>query len=71
MRNALVLLLLCLFSGRGFSQEVSFYLHIMDKDRIVSHSGGIPVFDDPEINNIFADYTVTHFAKAFSLSGYD
>lgn len=65
------MLLLCLFAGRGFSQEVSFYLHIMDKDRIVSHSGGVPVFDDPDINDIFAGYAVTHFAKAFPLSGYE
>lgn len=71
MRKTLVVQLLCLFAGRGFSQVVSFYLHIMDNDRIVFHSGSIPVFDDPDINDIFADYAVTHFAKAFPLSGYE
>lgn len=37
----------------------------------VSHSGGVPVFDDPDINDIFSDYAVTHFSKAFPLSGYE
>lgn len=29
------------------------------------------MFDDPNINDIFANYTVMHFAKAFPQSGYE
>jgi len=36
MKNTIIMLLLCLLSGQSVSQEVSFYLHIMDKERIVS-----------------------------------
>lgn len=71
MRQALVTLLLCLFAGRAFSQEASFYLPIADRERIISYAGGVPVFDDPDINTIFGAYTVTHFAKAYPLSDYE
>lgn len=71
MRKIPLVLLLCLVACRAISQEVSFYLPIMDNGRIVSYTDGVPIFDDPEINSIFEDYTVNHFAKAFPLSGYE
>lgn len=52
MKNTIIMLLLCLLSGQAVSQEVSFYLHIMDKERIVSYYESVPIFDDPEINSI-------------------
>lgn len=52
-------------------QNVSFYLPIMDNERIISFDDGIPVFDDPEVNNIFDSYNVVYFAKVFPLTRYE
>src|SRR5690554_4329438 len=71
MRQIFFILLLCLPTNRAVCQEALFYLHIMDKERIVSYNEGIPIFDDPNINAIFDKYSVTNFSKAFPLSGYD
>ena len=64
------MLMLCLIVQIGYSQTVKFYLYITDKDRIVEYEDGTPVFDDEDINDIIADYTITHFAKAFPQSEY-
>lgn len=71
MRQTTLTLLLYLLPIYTFSQVSSFYIHITDRGRIVSHDDGIPVFDIPEINAIFEKYNVSHFAKAFPLSGYE
>lgn len=71
MKKSLTVLLLCMFALKVTGQSISFYLHVMDNERIISFNNGIPVFDDPKINNVFSSYNVTYFAKAFPLSRYE
>lgn len=71
MKKILMMLLLCLLVNTGYAQEVEFYLWITDKDQIVGYNDGLPEFYDEDINNIFSNYEVTHFAKAFPISGYE
>ncbi len=71
MGKTLVVVLLCLLARVTHAQEVSFYLYITDKDRIVEFDNGVPIFDDENINDVFSNYVLSHFAKAFPLSEYD
>lgn len=71
MRQTQLILLFILLPLRSICQEVSFYIQITERERILSYTNGLPVFDNPAINSIFSKYQVARFAKAFPLSGYE
>lgn len=71
MRNTLVIILLCLFAKSAYTQDLSFYLYITDKSKIIDYDSGVPIFDNTDINDVFDNYTVSHFSKAFPLSDYE
>lgn len=67
----LIVLALTFFISAAYSQEVKFEIVITDKDRITDFDNGVPIFDDSNINDIFSNYNVSYFAKAYALSEYE
>lgn len=68
MKYTLMMLLLCLVLNSTKGQDTAFYICIADANRIIGYNSGVPEFDDPDINNIFSNYTVTYFAKSTPLA---
>lgn len=71
MKYTLMMLLLCLVLNNSRAQDTAFYICIADANRIIGYNSGVPEFDDPDINTIFSNYTITYFAKSTPLSGYE
>lgn len=69
MKKIHLLLVLTFLAQVAFAQ-VTIYLNITDDSRIIDFDSGIPVFDDPDINDIFDSYTVSHFAKTAPFTEY-
>jgi hypothetical protein len=71
MRNTLLALLLLLGATcHSFAQTYRYYLYIPDNSIISSVTNALPasitpIFNDPNINAIISNYTITEFHKAF------
>src|ERR1044071_6048600 len=76
MKHTLCALLLLMGAiSHSFAQTYRYYLHIPDQSIISSVSNALPasitpVFTDPGINAIIANYTITEWKKAFPTSDY-
>src|SRR5690606_26427064 len=68
MKNALAMVALLFLAISSSGQDTTYRIRITDRSQITGYSGGVPQFVDAGINTIFANYTISHFAKSYPFS---